>query len=83
MGMGTSDVAETPVVCCDYLAAIVHKRAWSRATLIIKGTVIVWNWRTGNQVVALVRFHQQDVLPHGPYSPVTSFIATTICPSLP
>jgi hypothetical protein len=72
MGMGTFDVAGTPVVCCDHLAAIVHKQAWSQATLIIKGTVIVWNWRAGNQVVVLVSFHQLDVLPHGPYSSVTS-----------
>ncbi|KAF8472258.1 hypothetical protein DFH94DRAFT_856144 [Russula ochroleuca] len=53
MGMGTSDVAETPVVCCYYLAAIVHEHAWSQTTLTIKGTIIVWNWRTGNQVVVL------------------------------
>ena len=83
MGMGTSDVAETPVVCCDHLAAIVHKHARSQATLIIKGAVIVWNWRLGNQVVVLVSFQQLDVLPRGPYSPITSFIATTICTSLP
>ncbi|KAF8502684.1 hypothetical protein F5888DRAFT_1112443 [Russula emetica] len=53
MGMGTSEVAETPVVCCDHLAAIVHEHAWSQATPIIKGTVIVWNWRAGNQVAVL------------------------------
>ena len=83
MGLGPSDVAETPVVCYDHLAAIVHKRAWPQATLTIKGTVIVWNWRVGNQVVVLVSFHQLDVLPHWPYSIVTSFIAATICTSWP
>ncbi|KAI0294181.1 hypothetical protein BC826DRAFT_1104773 [Russula brevipes] len=51
MGMSTSDVlAETPVLCCDHLAAVVHEHAWSQVTLTIKGTVIVWNWRTGSQV---------------------------------
>ena len=62
MGMGTSDVAEIPVVCCDHLAAIVHEHAWSQASLIIKGTVIVWNWRTGNQVVVFVSSRLSDVL---------------------
>ena len=58
MGLGSSDVVETPVVCCDHLAAIIDKRAWTPTTLMIKGIVIVWNWRTGNQVVVLVSFHQ-------------------------
>ena len=65
MGMGTSEVAETPVVCCDHLASIVHKHPQSQATLIIKGTVNVWNWKAGNQVAVLVSFHRLDVLPHG------------------
>ena len=67
MGMGTSEVAETPVVCCDHLAAIVHKHSMSQASLINKGTVNVWNWKAGNQVVVLVSFHHLNVLPHGLY----------------
>ncbi|KAI0246872.1 hypothetical protein BJV78DRAFT_1250500 [Lactifluus subvellereus] len=55
MGMGSSDVpTETPIVCCEHVAAIVHEHGWSQATLTIKGTVIVWNWTTGNQV-AIIR----------------------------
>jgi hypothetical protein len=81
--MGTYDMVETPAVCCDHLAAIVHEQALSQGALIINGKVIVWNWRAGNQVVVLVSFPELDVLPQGPYSPVTSFIATTICTSWP
>ena len=81
-GIGTSIVVETPVVCCDHLAAIVHD-PWSQPTLVIKGTVVVWNWKTGNQVVVLVSSHPLDVLSHGPHSPVTSFSATTVCTSWP
>jgi hypothetical protein len=55
MGMGSSDIlAETPVVCCNHVAAVVHEHAWLQATLTIKGTVIVWNWTTGNQVAIIV-----------------------------
>ena len=55
MGMGLSDVlAETPVVCCEHVAAIVHEHGWSQAALTIKGTVIIWNWTTGNQVAIIV-----------------------------
>ena len=65
MGVGASDVAETPVVCCYHLAAIVHEQGWSQTTPIIKGTIIVWNWRTGNQVVVLVSSHPLDFSPTG------------------
>jgi hypothetical protein len=55
MGTGTSHVlAESPVVCCDHLAAIVHDHAWSQTTLAIKVTVVVWNWRTGSKVAVFV-----------------------------
>lgn len=82
MGIGAFDMAGTLVVCCDYLAAVVHGQDLSQSSmLVIKGTVIVWNWRAGNQVVVLVRFPQLDVLHHGPYSLATSFVATTICTS--
>ncbi|KAI0298766.1 hypothetical protein B0F90DRAFT_1730877 [Multifurca ochricompacta] len=53
--MGSSDVlGETPVICCEHVAALVHEHGFSQATLTIKGTIMVWNWRTGNQI-AIIR----------------------------
>ncbi|KAH8999899.1 hypothetical protein EDB86DRAFT_2908175 [Lactarius hatsudake] len=52
LGIASSDLlTEIPVICCDHVAAIVHEHS---ATLTIKGTVVVWNWKTGIQV-AIIR----------------------------
>jgi len=54
MGTGGSDaLAETPAICCDHIAATVHEHGWSQVMLTIKGTIIVWNWRTGSQVAVI------------------------------
>ena len=84
MGTGTSHVlAESPVVCCDHLAAVVHEHAWSHATLAIKGTVIVWNWRTGGKVAVLVSVPPLGCFYHKPFSLVASFSETIFCADLP
>jgi len=84
MGLSISDdLAETPVVCCDHLAAVVREQAWSHSTPIVKGTLIVWNWRTGNQVAVLVSPPSLDILSHGPHSPVMTFAATIFCTNRP
>jgi len=44
-------LTEVPVICCDHVAAIVHEHSLSHAA---KGTVIIWNWKTGDQV-AIIR----------------------------
>jgi len=55
MGTGASDaLAATPAVCYDHIAATVHEHGWSQVMLTIKGTIIVWNWRTGSQVAVIV-----------------------------
>ncbi|KAH8983465.1 hypothetical protein EDB92DRAFT_1574727 [Lactarius akahatsu] len=52
LGIASSDLlTEIPVICCDHVAAIVHEHS---AALTIKGTVVVWNWKTGIQV-AIIR----------------------------
>jgi hypothetical protein len=74
IGMGTSHVlAESPVVCCDHLAAVVHEHAWSHTTLTIKGTVIVWNWRTGGKVAVFVSDPLLGCFCHKQYSFILSF----------
>ncbi|KAI9431412.1 hypothetical protein H4582DRAFT_1966232 [Lactarius indigo] len=55
LGIASSDLlTEIPVICCDHVAAIVHEHSLSHAPVTIKGTVVVWNWKTGNQV-AIIR----------------------------
>ena len=57
LGIASSDIlTEIPVVCCDHVAAIVHEHPLSHTALTIKGAVVVWNWKTGNQVAIIVRF---------------------------
>lgn len=54
LGIASSDImTETPVICCDHVAAIVHEYS-SSLNVLTKGTVVVWNWKTGNKV-AIIR----------------------------
>jgi hypothetical protein len=57
-------LTEVPVICCEHVAAIVHEHSLSHAAPTIKGTVIVWNWKTGNQVAIIVRFPPFGPFPH-------------------
>lgn len=55
LGIPTSDLlTEIPIICCDHVAAIVLEHSLSHAAVTAKGTVIVWNWKTGSQV-AIIR----------------------------
>ena len=57
LGIASSDLlTEIPVICSHHVAAIVHEHSLSHAALTVKGTVVVWNWKTGHQVAIIVRF---------------------------
>lgn len=57
LGIASSgSLTEIPVICCDHMAAIVHDHSLSHTALTVKGAVVVWNWKTGNQVAIIVRF---------------------------
>jgi hypothetical protein len=52
MGIGSSDIlAGRPVICCNHVAAVV------KHSTLTGGTVVVWNWKIGNQVAMIVSSH--------------------------
>jgi hypothetical protein len=64
LGIASSDImTETPVICCDHVAAIVHEYS-SSLNVLTKGTVVVWNWKTGNKVAIIVRLSSFASLAH-------------------